>query len=87
MPVVFSAVRSKPERGVSGFWRMRSTMARMPTPGHDLDERVHAEAKQGERLVVGAKIDRNQPFDQVIEDRKQRQPEGILPVLVGGRSG
>ncbi len=50
--------------------------------GHDFDEGVDAKAKEGEGFILGAEVDGNQPFDQVVEDGEEGKVEGVEPVFI-----
>ena len=45
-----------------------------PDPRHDLDERIHAETEEGQRLIADAKEDGDQSLAEVIKNCEQRQP-------------
>jgi hypothetical protein len=36
--------------------------------GHHLNERIHAKAEEGKRLIADTKEDGNQPFREVVKD-------------------
>ncbi len=59
----------------------------MPKPGDDLDEGIHAEAEEREGLVLGAEVHGDEAFQQVVGDREDRQPEGVLPESILGWPG
>jgi hypothetical protein len=54
---------------------------------HDLDERIHAEAQEGQCFIGNSEEDGDQPFAEVIEDGEEGEPEGVGPIFVCGIFG
>ena len=47
-----------------------------------VDERIDPEAKDNQGHSLNAAVNRSETLGKVVENREERQPEGLLPVFV-----